>query len=185
MNDANMLERRSTDLEELHSVVRGLIGRKCWRAAFTYGGELSLHFGRRLGYQNRLMKGKRTGEWRLDTRATPWTLFTPCGSTSSKDRNRDGEKSVEERLRALEGRKVTAFSVSIPDDFLTIAFGNDYLFQVNPNANNAKSHLAYWKLFMPGHKLITFGPGGVWSCKCSDFPSPSSNGRLQTKAKQK
>src|SRR6266446_1238776 len=127
MNNTPNSDSRSADLGQLHAQVQGLIGRKCWKIAFTYGGELSLHFGRRLAYHNPKMVGKRRGEWRLDTRATAWTAFTPQGTISSKERDREGEKSVEVKLKKLEGRKVTSISVSVPDNVLTIEFGKEEL----------------------------------------------------------
>jgi hypothetical protein len=162
MNDTPDTDARSADFEQLHVHVQGLIGRKCWKIAFTYGGELSLHFGRRLAYHNPKMVGKRRGEWRLDTRATAWTAFTPRGTISSKERDQKGEKAVEAKLQELEGRKVTNISVSVPDNVLTIEFGQDDLFRVTPTRTSAGSDLAYWRLFMPEHKQVTFGPGPFW-----------------------
>ena len=40
MTNGNTLVNGRMDLEALHRAVRGIIGRKCWKAAFTYGGEL-------------------------------------------------------------------------------------------------------------------------------------------------
>jgi hypothetical protein len=108
------------------------------------------------------MTGKRTGEWRLDTRATPWAAFTPNGVVLSKDREMKGEKTVEKELKIFEGHKVTDISVSVPGYVLTLAFGKDLLFRVTPAASSAKSGLCYWKLFMPDHKAVTFGPGNFW-----------------------
>lgn len=162
MSNSETKPTRSTDLQALHSQINGLVGRTCWKVAYTYAGELSLHFGRRLAYRNPKMAGKKTGQWRLDTRATPWTGFTPNGVISSKERETKGEKTVEKELKVFEGEKVTNITVSVPDRVLTVVFGKDLLFRVTPTANSTKSGLSYWKLFMPDHKLVTFGPGDFW-----------------------
>jgi len=155
----------STDLDELHSVISSIIGKKCWRVNFTYGGSLSLHLGRQVPYTAPQMRGKKKGQWILGTVGTAWTLFTPHGVVSSKQKD---EKKLEAKAKALEGRKVTRVNISVPDTVLTVTFDNDHLFQVTPTRNDARSSLPYWELYMPDHELVTFGPGNAWSHSRSD-----------------
>ena len=172
MADAKTVKAKSTDLGKLNPIIHGLIGRKCWKLAFTYGGELTLHFGRQISYNHPVMSGKKTGQWRLGTRATACAVFSPQGSISSKERAT--EEVLEEKLKVLEGRKVTKINVSVPDNILTIAFGNDHLFQVIPTISDAKDTMSYWELFMPNHTVVTFGPGNSWSCRRSDVADSAS-----------
>lgn len=165
MNKAETEVERSSDLTLLRSTIDGLVGKKCWRAAFTYGDELTLHFGRKVQYGLPAMAGKQKGEWRLGTRGTAWKLFTPNGLISSA---KGAQTALESQVKVLEGRQVTNVSVSIPDNVLTVAFGNDYLFRVLPSAADDKVDLPYWELFMPNHKLVSFGPGDSWWCQPSD-----------------
>jgi hypothetical protein len=159
--------RPSTDLTALHSVVHELIGKKCWKVAFTYAGNLSLHFGKRRPYEHPRMRGKKKGEWILGTVGTHWRLITPNEWIMSR---RGREKYLVAKAKALEGQKVTRINVSVPDYFLTIAFGQQYLFQITPTDNDARWSLPYWELLGPDHRLITFGPGNTWSYGRSDVP---------------
>lgn len=159
--------RRSSDLALLCSTVAGLFGKKCWNVAFTYGGELTLHFGRHVPYGVSQMAGKSKGEWMLGTRGTAWRLFTPSGVISSDS---GSEECLEGQAKVLEGRKVTNLSVTVPDNVLTLAFGTDHLFLIIPAATDDKHDLPYWELFMPAHQLVAFGPGSRWAISRSDLP---------------
>lgn len=89
----------------LHTQFKGLIGRKCWIFAFTDGGMLSLHFGRRHSYPS--VAGKRTGAWQVDTRAAAWSAITPHIIVSSRERGPECEKDLEAKLKWLDGPHVT------------------------------------------------------------------------------
>jgi hypothetical protein len=178
MGSRNGLVRESKDLLALHGIVRGIIGRKCWKAEFSYASELILHFGRR---QSDLLRAiprfnlperrVERGEWHLGTRATPWTLYTPRGIISSKEWSEENEKALQKKLTSvLAGRKVIQFSVSVPDDVLSVWFGDEYLFRITPTWRDAQYDVAYWELFMPGDKIVTYGPGSRWSYQRSDVP---------------
>lgn len=163
----------STDLNLLHVAIGGLIGRKCWKVAFTYGGELTLHFGRRLSYGTPQLADEKHGEWELDTRASSWVLFTPSGAVS----DRDGEEAnLEVKLRALQGREVTRINVGVPDNVLSVEFGGQHMFQIVPKKTRIakKDDLSDWELFMPHHQMVTFGPGKTWSRRRSDVPMSGS-----------
>lgn len=166
-NSVSARHQTSRDLSVLHSTIQGLIGKKCWRVAFTYGGELALDFGRGIAYELPALAGKKRGEWRFGTRGTPWQLFTPDGMVLSKHGTED---DLEAQAKVLEGRKVTGFSVSVPDNALTISFNGSYLFRVIPTIADDKHDVPYWELFMPGHRLITAGPGARWSSQPSNLP---------------
>lgn len=149
-----------------HSDVKRLIGRKCWKAAFAYGGELCLHFGRRVSYENPLMKGKKHGEWQLRTRGTAWQVFTPTESFSSRGGN---EAALLEKLKCLVGRKAKDISVSNAN-VLTIEFEGNRLFRVTPTRHDARAQLPFWELAMPRHMVASFGPSACWSIKSSNTP---------------
>ena len=100
----------STDLGKLYSIVGGVIGETCWKVAFGYGGELRLHLGKPVSYENPKMAGERKGEWRFASCGTGWTLFTPNGVVSSK---KGSEQTLEKRAKAIEGSKLIDFSVSV------------------------------------------------------------------------
>lgn len=132
----------------------GIVGKKCWKVAIAFGGELHLHFGAHVVPK---MAGKTKGSWRFGTCGTSWTLVTPKGKISSTERDVDDLKA---KIRVLEGSKVRGFKVStIATGILSIAFDNGCVLLVIPTAEDDKHDLPYWELFMPGHRMVTFGPG--------------------------
>jgi len=57
-----MPTRRATSIDKLHRLVQpGLIGKKCWKVIFNRG-DLSLHMGARISYDNPKMAGEKKGE---------------------------------------------------------------------------------------------------------------------------
>jgi len=157
----------SSDLYKLHQIIEGIVGKRCWRVGFSYGGELRLHLGAKIPYGNPKMVGQKKGEWRLGTGGTTWELFTPKGLVNSKSGT---EQNLEKKAKVLEGSRVANIEVSVPSNILTFTFTNKCLFRVIPGAEDDKYDLPYWKLFMPDDMLVAFGPGKHWSCKPSDVP---------------
>lgn len=150
-----------------HSDIKGLVGRKCWKANFAYGGELCLHFGRQVSYEMPLMKGKKRGEWQLRTRGTAWQVFTGTDAFSSKT---GSEAALSRKLKCLVGRKVKDISVSAAN-VLTVEFEGDRLFRITPTRQDAKSQLPFWELGMPDHRVARFGPKTGWSISPSNVPT--------------
>jgi len=159
--------RNIRDVDRLHSVLQGFIGRKCWQVRFRYGDELVLHCGRRLSYHAPQLKHLQRGEWQFGTRGTAWTLVAPEGEVTSADGD---EATLLPRINILEGQKITDIAVSSPRNILTITFGKQYFFRVIPTAADDKYDLPYWELFMPDHLLVSFGPGRQWTLERSDVP---------------
>jgi hypothetical protein len=149
-----------------HADVHGLVGRKCWRANFAYGGELCLHFGRHIAYESPLMKDKKRGEWQLRTRGTAWQVLTPTESFFSIA---GSEASLLRKLKCLVGRKVKDISVSNAN-VLTIEFEGSRLFRVTPTRHDAKSGLPFWELAMPRHMVARFGSALGWTFEPSNVP---------------
>ena len=163
---------------QLYALVQGLEGKKCWKAAFGYGGELHLHFGARLPCRNPNMAGESKGAWIFGTCGTPWHFVTPEGSVSSENQC---EEELVPQIRELEGATVTKVAISLPDGAITIYFTNKRRLLVTPSARDRRYDVPYWELFMPHHKFLVFGPGNAWSQSRSDVtPQPQSrtSGRL-------
>lgn len=163
--------------DQLYRLLQGLKGKKCWEAAFSYGGELHLHFGVRTAYDNPNMAGKSKGAWILGTCGTPWHLVTSEGSVSSENH---GEEDLEPRIKELEGATVTNVGLSLPDGAITIYFTNKRRLFVTPGARDRRYDVPYWELFMPGHRLVAFGPGSSWSSSRSNVApqhQPRTSGR--------
>lgn len=163
-----MSTRGATSIDKLHRLIQpGLIGKKCWKVIFNCG-DLSLHMGARLPYDNPKMAGERKGEWILGTCGTRWVLITPTQTLRSGDND---EVTAERKAKAIENSRIVGFGVSVPDNVLLLDFSNNCRLLVIPTAADAKYDLPYWELFMPDDKFIAFGPGAVWSCRRSDVPA--------------
>ncbi len=150
----------------LPRALRQLIGRECWKAAFTYGGELSLHFGARLPYDTAKMAGRKRGEWILGTRGTRWILVTPTQSLSSDS---ETEEQLDRKVKALKRGKVVSFEQVSSRDWV-MTFSNGCFFHIAPSADDQEAGLPYWELFTPNDTVITFGPGDALSSERSDVP---------------
>jgi hypothetical protein len=106
------------------------------------------------------------GAWILGTRGTSWRLHSPAGTLASSD---DPERA-RQQIAAIEGAKVSAFAVGESDPTLRVSFDNGCQLLVLPTSEDDAWDLPYWELFTPGHMLLEFGPGGVWSYTRSDKP---------------
>lgn len=157
--------KNSCDLRKLPRTTEGIIGKKCWKIAFGYGGELHLHFGAKIPYENPKLAGQKKGEWRFNTCGTKWTLVSPDMSVSSHGAD---DKVLESKLKVLLNANVKHFEVSIPNNIVTVVFDNDCLLLVIPGPADDKFKLPYWELFTPNHMVVSFGPGRRWSYRRSD-----------------
>ena len=166
MTDKTMKEvKRSSNFHRLTRIIEGMVGKKCGVIAFGYGGELHLHFGAKLSYENPKLSGRSKGEWRLDTCGTDWSLFTPYKCVNSDGVN---EKVLNSELSQLENATLVRFEISIPNNILTVCFDNECSFRIIPDPKDDKYGLPYWRLFTPNRMVVSFGPGSRWSCRRSN-----------------
>ena len=119
---------------QLYGLVQGLQGKKCWKAAFGYGGELHLHFGARIPCQNPKMAGESKGAWIFGTCGTPWHLVTRKARYLPRI---EREEELAPQIRELEGATVTNVALSLPDGAITIYFTNKRRLLVTPSARIA------------------------------------------------
>jgi hypothetical protein len=82
----------------------GVIGKKCWKATFSYGGELCLHMGARVSYESPAMAGEKKGSWVFGTRGTAWRLIADTGRRISSEQ---GEDALDKKVRVLEDSTVS------------------------------------------------------------------------------
>jgi hypothetical protein len=166
MIDGTMKEvKNSCDLRKLSRTTEGVVGKKCWKIAFGYGGELHLHFGAKLPCENPKLSGQEKGEWRFNTCGTSWTLSSPRTWVASSSAD---EKVLLTKLKVLEDAKVVHFEIGIPNNIVTVAFDNDCLLRVIPGPKDDEFKLPYWELFTPNHMIVSFGPGRRWFYRRSD-----------------
>lgn len=144
--------------------LRSLIGKKCWKAAFSYGGDLRLHIGGRVSYGIPQMAGKKKGEWVFSTCATQWVIVSHEHSMQSVGHT---QAVLEEQAKNLEARRITGISAT-RQGMCAIAFSGNWTLIVLPNASDKKYKVPYWELFMPQDKVIICGPGDQWAVKSAN-----------------
>jgi hypothetical protein len=74
------------------------------------------------------------------------------------------------QLSAIEGAGIIAFEVNLDNRTLNVRFANGCRLLVSPSPEDDSWDLPYWELFTPGHMVLAFGPGSVWSYTRSDQP---------------
>jgi hypothetical protein len=167
MNKVGKEIAASSDLFKLHKIVANVIGKKCWKVAFGYGGELRLHLGARIPSENPKMGDEKKGEWRFGSCGTRWILYTLDGSVAS---NKRSERTLEKKAKTIEGGSLIGFSVAVPSNDLILTFSNSCLLRVAPSIDDDDGGIPYWEMFTPDHMILKYGPGKQWSCKASDVP---------------
>jgi hypothetical protein len=130
-----------SDLDELDDILRALHGVPCWRARLGYGDELRLDFGEPRPYRHPAMAGARKGSWILGTRASSWQVVAGV-------------------LPDVEGARVTATKVELPQLALTLAFDNGVALHISPDP--AEHEVAAWELFTASGQHLQAGPGARW-----------------------
>jgi hypothetical protein len=182
---------KSSSRGHLRLLLEGLVGQPCVKVAFSYGGELLLHFGDRLPYEHPKMQGKARGSWVLGTRASVWKLFLEAsgvliGSPGSEPHDypnppRISNEEVEAKARAIAGVWVAGTDPlpTRPGDgyALLVRFGDGSHLMVlpsPPDEEDAADPVADWELFTPFGMYLQVGPGPTWSYLPSNTQAASA-----------
>jgi hypothetical protein len=152
---ASESQARADHFQEATRWIEELTDQPFLRATFAYGGELRLHFGRAVPYDNDRMSGRRHGEWVLSLRATPWVLAAEGALLS---RSLDEQQHALRHFEELEGKQVSATRLRRKDLAVTIRFEDGAWFTAltEPRAN--KSRLALWELLTPSGLFVLAWP---------------------------
>ncbi|MFJ9691598.1 hypothetical protein [Kitasatospora sp. NPDC101183] len=141
---------RSTDVEELRSLVAHLIGAVVERTGVPLDGEG--RFGLRL----------RTTESRprwLMVHAAAWRLASPDAVVAASG---DRTDRLAEDLSTLTGREVTALDVRLPGWETVVHFGELEL-RIFPLYHRTSSAVPDWILRSPSGRHLAVGPGPRWA----------------------
>jgi hypothetical protein len=157
----------SSDRVKLHKTLQGVIGKRCWKVAFGYGGELRLHLGARIPYASPKLAGQKKESGGSD-RAERNGCYQRRTASFTRTKGRNGFKGKEPRRS--RGGRLFDLQVIPPSDALVLGFSNRCLVFLTPSAEDEKYDLPYWEMFMPNGMLVAYGPGKKWSCKRSDLP---------------
>ena len=150
----------SSDLRAVHTIVDRLLGKTCWQARFSYGDELTLHFGDRVSYAQPSMANLEKGSWILGTRGTNWQLSCASNSIVNSDAT---PEIMRENVRQIEGLALTALDINYPSLRLTLTFGERLQLSILPCLADDEYELPYWELFTPEQYVLEVGSRLTWS----------------------
>lgn len=125
------------------------------RAAFAYAGELRLHFGNPVAYENPKMAGRTRGEWVLSLRATPWVLVADGTLLSrSHDEQQHGLRNFAE----LEGKRLDDARMRRKDAAVTLHFEDGSWFMALTEPQRRKKATELWELLTPSGLFVVARP---------------------------
>jgi hypothetical protein len=133
--------------------VTQLVGEPLLRASFSYGGELRLHFGTSVPYENARLAGRTRGEWVLGLRATPWVL---AANGAILSRSHDEQQHALRHFEEIEGKPTAEARLRHSDVAVTLRFGDHcwFIALTEPRRRATKS-LSLWELLTPGDVVVT------------------------------
>ena len=140
--------------------IQRLVDEPLLRSSFSYGGELRLHFGKPVPYENERLTGRTRGEWTLGLRATPWVLMA---EGAVRSRSHDEQQHSLQQFAQLEGNRVVTATRRRSDSALTLRFADGHWFMAltEPRAPDlAKDTKApdLWELLTPGGLFVVARP---------------------------
>jgi hypothetical protein len=140
--------------------IQRLVDEPLLRASFSYGGELRLHFGKPVPYENQRLSGRTHGEWTLGLRATPWVLVA---DSAVRSRSHDEPQHVLQQFAQLEGKLLVSAVRRHSDCALTLRFADGHWLmaltepRTEVPAKNAKA-LDLWELRTPTGLFVVARP---------------------------
>lgn len=149
-------QSRADLLNDAERWIGKLAGAPLLRASFSYGGELRLHFGKPVAYENPRLAGRSRGEWVLGLRATPWVLVANGAILS---RSHDEQQHALRHFEELEGRPLAEARLRHSDVALTLRFSNDSWFMALTEPQLRATHsLDLWELLTPEDVFVIARP---------------------------
>lgn len=182
--DLGGVERQSSDRLLLQGYVQQLVGQPFWCFRFSYGDELSLHFGEPRAAVAPKLTHRRRGAYVLGTRASHWYLrsstpatlvFGSADATAGADNMRPLARADLESSRLIKPEARVTLATTFPfGDPATAAAG--YALSIvlddgaslliapdTPSSPGVPDEVADWELFTPHARLLRVGPGTTWS----------------------
>lgn len=176
--DLRSIEQNATDAALLQSYLQQLIGQPFLLLRFSYGDELSLHFGQSIPYPSPKMQHRFKGSYILGTRASQWFMRAGSRTVYVRDLEDVPSSKAATPITKAELESSSPFQVgaqivrarAIPHAVgfgLEIGFSDGASIWINPGGDY---EVADWELFTPFERYLRAGPGRSWSY----FPSRSS-----------
>lgn len=157
-------------LEEINSILGGLVGQPCLGVYFSYGDELRIDFGDRIIQIGTGQAGFTSGSWILGTRASYWEL-APHGEPVTPPEHSDS-REYRVVVQVVIDTVVAHARLISKGLILEVTFSNDYILRVYPDPDAAEDDICDWELFTPDKKILEVGPHDHWAL--SDATKPMS-----------
>jgi len=192
--------RDSGNLSELQTLLDRLIGEPFRFLRFTYGDELTIHFGELEPSRSPKLKDTMFGAFMLGVRASSWAITSAAGTVCS-DGFRDPVSGGERRLTkeekvGLETNPPIPAGCDVVAAVLFVNASGQHLVlevmladgssiwitppstEVDEPGDDGLPEIADWELFTP-NGFLSVGPGLAWSFEPkktpSDTPRPTAD----------
>lgn len=184
--DVRAVQENSTDIAVLRAYLQQLVGEPFLQARFSYGDELTLHFGEARRPQSKMLAHTTRGSYIVGARASSWCLKAVSGPmlfvamSDSRATAPEGFKplsaeQVEANQLLKPGTPIVAADVELRKSGEAAAFtcslvmsdGSSLLIvpetESPANAKEAVDGIADWEVFTPHDRYLRVGPGAAWS----------------------
>lgn len=185
--DFRSVQENSQDVASLRALVQQIVGEPFLCARFSYGDELTLHFGEPRKSRLKKLAHLVQGSYVVAARASSWYFKASGGTTVTVATNgsqtnppngfvRLTSEQVEGRQLALPGARIVAADVAVARRTDTAGFtcalllsdGSSLLIvpETEPAADvdQAAQEVADWEVFVAAHdRYLRVGPGPKWS----------------------
>jgi len=183
--DLLTVQRESSDQPLLRAYLQQLVGQPFLHFRFSYGDELSLHFGSPRSYSSRRLKHLQKGSCIVAARASNWFLgvtdppATIMGTSGNSTSLPDGIQPVsKQRLETSsfvkQGARILAADPIVyasashaHTGFALVLFLSDgATFFICPSLDDPVQEddgVSDWEVFTPHQRCIEVGPGVQWS----------------------
>ncbi len=160
--------KNNKDLDQLREKIKPILGQLCWEVRLTYGDELCLEIGKKVGYDSPLLADDLKGEWQFGSRGTDWQLLYNNSIIANSNLDRE---QIFPYLKLIENTIILEFEPNYPDLTLIIAFNNGYQLKFIPDLTDLENQdVACWELFTANNQLLEVYPNFTWFDQSSDLP---------------
>jgi hypothetical protein len=141
-------------LADVQARLGAAVGRTAWGTALGAGSFLTVEFGDRVE-----QPGKAHGEFHLWVYQSAWRIEMPGAVLASSE---DPREALEQSVRYLDGRALTAIAIEAPSMSATFSFTDGLVLRTFSVYTADADH---WMFYLPSGDVFTAGPGpaGSWS----------------------
>jgi len=183
--DLLAVQRKSSDQSVLRAYLQQLVGQPFLHFRFSYGDELSLHFGSPRSYSSRRLKHLTKGSYIVAARASNWFLgatdppATIMGTSDNSTSLPGGAQPVSKaqletssfvkqgaRILAADPILYASASHSHTGFALVLLLSDGSTFFICPSLDDPVQEddvVSDWEVFTPHERCIEVGPGLQWS----------------------